>query len=183
MLTLDLSSFPILRTERLLLRAPHMGDASALFTMRSDERTMQYIGRRRATTQADAEELLQRIRTEQETNTGISWAITRHGDDTMIGTIGYYRIKFEHYRGEVGYMLNPDHWRKGIMREALNAVVQCGFERLGFHSIEADTDPLNTGSNALLAACGFTREGLFKESFFWNGTFQDSAVWSKLAPR
>ncbi|QQR86586.1 MAG: GNAT family N-acetyltransferase [Flavobacteriales bacterium] len=183
MLTLDLSDFPTLRTERLLLREPRMHDAAALFAMRSDERVMQYIGRRRATTLADAEELLARIDSERHANMSISWAITLNGDDTMIGTIGYYRIKFEHFRGEVGYMLHADHWRKGIMREAVEAVVQCGFERLGFHSIEADTDPLNIGSNALLASCGFTREGLFKESFFWNGCFQDSAVWSRLAPR
>lgn len=183
MLTLDLSDFPTLRTERLLLREPRSTDAPALFSMRSDESVMQYIGRRRATTLADAEELLDRIAADRASNTGITWAITLHGDDTIVGTIGYYRIKFEHYRGEVGYMLHADHWRKGIMREALEAVVQCGFDRLGFHSIEADTDPLNTGSNALLASCGFTREGLFKESFFWNGTFQDSAVWSRLAPR
>jgi ribosomal-protein-alanine N-acetyltransferase len=102
-------------------------------------------------------------------------------DDTMIGAIGYYRLKKEHYRGEVGYLLAIEHWRKGIMREALDAVVECGFKRLGFHSIEAITSPENTASNALLASCGFVREGLFKEDFFWNGEFRDSAHWSKLA--
>ena len=68
------------------------------------------------------------------------------------------------------------------MHEALEAVVACGFERLGFHSIEAITDPRNEASNALLLRCGFTREGLFKEDFFWNGEFLDSAVYSRLAP-
>ena len=183
MLVLDLSPFPVLRTERLVLREVRRTDAQALFDMRSDERVMRYIGRTRANSMADVEELIDRIQNEQRANTSISWVLTLHGQDTMIGTIGYYRLKPEHYRGEVGYMLHPAHWRTGLMREALEAVVSCGFNRLGFHSIEADTDPLNLASNGLLAACGFVREGLFRENFYWEGVFRDSAVWSRLAPK
>lgn len=130
----------------------------------------------------EVEQLIERILNDLRENNGISWAITLHGDDIMLGTIGFYRLKKEHYRGEVGYALHSDHWRQGIMHEALEAVVACGFERLGFHSIEAITDPRNEASNALLLRCGFTREGLFKEDFFWNGEFLDSAVYSRLAP-
>jgi ribosomal-protein-alanine N-acetyltransferase len=101
----------------------------------------------------------------------------------VIGTIGYYRMKLEHFRGEVGYMLAPEHWRQGLMSEALEAAVQCGFQRFGLHSIEAVTDPKNIASNALLKRCGFVREGLFKENYYWNGRFFDSAVWSRMAPR
>ncbi len=106
---------------------------------------------------------------------------TLKGDDRMIGTAGFYRLKKEHFRGEIGYMLSPDHWRKGIMSEAVEAVVQCGFGQLGFHSIEAVTDPANTASNRLLERLGFVREGYFREDFFFDGRFYDSAVWSRLA--
>lgn len=182
MLVIDLTSFPTLTTERLVLRALVATDAPALFTIRAHERVMQFIGRRRATNVQDALDLIAAIQQGQQANDGITWAITLKGDDTLIGTIGYYRLKKEHYRGEIGYMLSADHWRKGIMGEALDAAVTCGFSRLGFHSIEADTDPLNVASNTLLARHGFVREGLFKENFFWNGEFKDSAVWSRLAP-
>ncbi len=79
-------------------------------------------------------------------------------------------------------MLHPDHWRHGVMGEALQAVVQCGFQRLGFHSIEAMTDARNEASNGLLRKQGFTQEALFREDFYWDGQFLDTAVWSKLAP-
>ena len=182
MLELDLTPFPTLHTERLILRAITAEDAPALFRIRSDTRIMKHIGRPIATQMAEVEQLIERTLTDLRENNGISWAITLHGDDIMLGTIGFYRLKKEHYRGEVGYALHSDHWRKGIMREALEAVVTCGFERLGFHSIEAITDPRNEASNALLLRCGFNREGLFKEDFFWNGEFLDSAVYSRLAP-
>ncbi len=183
MLEMDLAEFPLLTTGRLVLRELSLADAPALFAMRSDERIMRHIGRPIATGLEDAIALIERIVKERSTNEGITWGMTLRDDDTVIGTIGYYRLKLEHHRGEIGYMLAADHWGKGLMGEALDAAVACGFERFRFHSIEAVTDPRNAPSNKLLERHGFVREGLFKENYYWNGEFQDSAVWSKLAPR
>lgn len=183
MITLDLSTFPTLTTERLRLRELLPADAPALYAMRSDERVMAHIGRPRATTLQDTEELIARIAKDRAENSGITWGLTLLDADALIGTIGYYRLKLEHHRGEIGYMLGFDHWGRGLMGEALEAAVACGFEQFRFHSIEAVTDPRNTASNKLLERHGFAREGLFKENFLWNGEFQDSAVWSRLAPR
>ncbi len=182
MLELDFSAFPELRTERLHLRELTQADAPALHSMRSDPRVMQHIGRPHSTTLADSEALILRVAEDRMQNTGITWGITLGADPLVIGTIGYYRLKPEHHRGEIGYLLAADHWRKGFMGEALEAAVGVGFERFRFHTIEAITDPLNTASNALLARHGFVREGLFKENYLWNGVFHDSAVWSRMSP-
>ncbi len=183
MLTLDLSDFPRLATDRLVLRELSVDDAPALFAMRSDDRVMRHIGRPRAGALEDAFTLIERIAHDRSANEGITWGLSVHGDDTLIGTIGYYRLKLEHHRAEIGYMLGFDHWGKGLMGEALDAAVACGFERFKFHSIEAVTDPRNGPSNKLLERHGFAREGLLRENYYWNGEFQDSAVWAKLAPR
>lgn len=182
MLELDFSVFPELRTERLHLRELTQADAPALHAMRSDPRVMQHIGRPLSTTLADSELLIEQIAQGRKDNTGITWAITLNTDPTVIGTIGYYRLKPEHHRGEIGYLLAADHWRKGYMGEALEAAIDAGFQRFRFHTIEAITDPLNTASNALLARHGFVREGSFKENYLWNGVFHDSAVWSRMSP-
>jgi ribosomal-protein-alanine N-acetyltransferase len=183
MLQLDLSVFPELLTERLLLRELVLADAPALFALRSDPRVMQHIGRPRPPAVSEVEELINTIRQDRLDNNGITWAISLKGSPDLIGSIGFYRLKKEHFRAEVGYMLHPDHWRHGVMGEALQAVVQCGFQRLGFHSIEAMTDARNEASNGLLKKQGFTQEALFREDFYWDGQFLDTAVWSKLAPR
>ena len=70
-------------------------------------------------------------------------------------------MKKEHYLGEVGHALHSDHWRNGILTEALTAVLQCGSQRFRSHGIEAGTDPRNTSSNAVLERCGFIREAFF----------------------
>ena len=77
-------------------------------------------------------------------------------------------------------MLHPAHWRKGIMKEAIHAVVDYGFNILGFHSIEALLSPENIASSMVLERTGFVKEGHLKESFHFNGKFGDTAIYSRL---
>ncbi|MBK9288896.1 MAG: GNAT family N-acetyltransferase [Flavobacteriales bacterium] len=70
MLDLDLSTFPTLRTERLVLRQLTLGDAAAIHSLRQDPRTMEHIGRPLSTSLADAEDLIQRRRTTGRTAKG-----------------------------------------------------------------------------------------------------------------
>lgn len=182
MLTADLSALVELRTPRLLLRPFVPEDAEALYLLRSDERVMAMIGRPRTSTFADAVALIERTRADQEASRAVSWAVQLAGASAMCGTIGLYRPSWEHHRVEVGYLLHPKHWGQGLMGEALRAVVDLAFERYGFHSMEAITDPRNTASRRLLEKNGFVLEGLFKENYHWNGMFLDSAVYSMLRP-
>ncbi len=155
-----------------------------MYRLRSDARAMGAIGRSVATSIDEARELLDRMGTSWNEGNAIAWAITlKDDDDRLIGTIGFHRLMKEHFRAEIGYMLHPDHWRKGIMGEALEAVVDHGFSRMGLHSIEANTDPRNTPSNSLLKKHGFKQEGLLKENFYRNGEFLDTAIWSRINDR
>ena len=183
MLDPQFTPFPILTTARLVLRAITVDDAAAIFRIRSDQRVMRYIGKEPTNSIEDALRLIADVQLDLEKNDAITWAITKKGVDKMIGTIGYYRLKKEHHRGELGFALDADQWRQGIMSEAIPAVVECGFDRFGFHGIEAITDRENVPTNGLLEACGFVREGLIRESYLWRGHFRDSAIWCKLAPR
>lgn len=183
MLTLDLSVFPILRTERLVLRELVKVDALALHRMRSDERVMRHIPRDRERTVEESERLIDTIAQGRQENNSLTWGITLKDEGTLIGTVGYYRLQLEHHRGEVGYLLHPDHWGQGFAAEALSAAVDHGFQVLKFHSIEAVTDPENHASNRLLERSGFVLEAHFRENYLRNGEFLDSLVWSKLTPR
>ncbi len=180
MLQIVLSPFPEIRTPRLLLRASTPADADALFNLRSDEAVMKYIGRPKPKSIEDILQLIEVIQNRVATNEGIEWAITLQSTGGHIGTISFHRLIKEHYRAEVGYMLHPAYQRMGIMSEALNAVVAHGFNTMGLHSIEAQLDPNNIASAKLLEANGFVREGLFKENHYWNGRFNDTAVYSLL---
>jgi ribosomal-protein-alanine N-acetyltransferase len=181
-LELDFFPFPVLRTKRLLLRAIVPADAQALFVLRSDPRVMQHIGRPLAKTVEDAETLLESMRSTFENRTSIVWAITRHGDPELVGTIGFWRIAAEHHHGELGYILRPDLWGQGITREAAIAIIHHGFAAFQFHRIEACVDPANTASIKLLESLGFAREAHLVQNFLFGGVFLDTLMYGRLHP-
>ncbi|OOV25855.1 alanine acetyltransferase [Flavobacterium sp. LM5] len=180
MLTINFSPFPNLETERLILRRVSTDDINEIFALRSNPETMKYIPRPLVTNEEEALAHFKMIDDKIETNEGINWAITLKGNNTMIGLIGHYRIKPEHYRAEVGYMILPEYHGKGITTEAVQCVVDYGFTRMKLHSIEGVIDPENGASEKVLQKCGFVKEAHFKENEYFGGKFIDAVVYSIL---
>ncbi|MFN2439800.1 MAG: GNAT family N-acetyltransferase [Chitinophagaceae bacterium] len=180
MLTINLDPFPILETNRLALRQINKDDANEIFILRSDPRVMQYIHRPIAKTLDDALQLIQIIADAETNSNGITWAITLKETGQLIGTIGYWQMQKEHYRAEIGYLLSPDFQGKGMMQEAITAVIHYGFTEMKLHTIEADVDPNNIASIKLLECNGFIKEGYFKENYFFDGKFLDTVIYSLL---
>ncbi len=174
--------FPVLHTERLTLRKMNDGDLNQLFKIRSDKENMKYISRPVAQTMQDVIDLMGRTEDAFNNQDGINWAIARKEDDLMMGSIGFYRMKKEHYRAEVGYQIHKDFQLKGVTYEALKRVVDYGFKEMKLHSIEADINPDNIASIKLIEKGGFKKEGYFKEVFFFEGKFYDSFVYSLINP-
>ena len=119
MVNINFTPFPNLETERLYLRRITNEDVNEIFSLRSDKETMKYVPRPLAKTLEDAMEHIALINSKIETNEGINWAITIKNEPKLIGIIGHYRIKPEHYRAEIGYMLLPEYHGKGIITEAI----------------------------------------------------------------
>lgn len=178
----DFSSFPTLHTERLVLREPTPTDAERYFHLRNDERTMAFIGRKRPQRVEEAAAMLDLLVQDRIAGERLGWLISLKDDPAMIGSVGLYKLKPEHHCAEAGYQLAHAHWGKGLMQEALNAVVHYAFSELRAHRVEAMTDPRNERSRVLLERCGFSLEGILRESFYWNGVFHGSAVYARLAP-
>lgn len=182
MLTLSFDPFPELDTERLQLRRMTEDDTHDLFLIRSDSENMRFLARPLVTSHDEARKLLETIDTGIKNNDHISWGIKFKGEKRLVGTIGYYRMKPEHYRGEVGYVLHHEFQGQGLMSEALKTVLDYGFGQMKLHSIEAVTDPRNLASQSLLLRHGFVREAHFRENFHFNGEFLDSVHYSLLTP-
>ena len=165
-----------------MLRQLTIADAAEVFFLRSDETVMKYIERPRAESIDDAIHFINMVNLSAEENNGINWGITLKGEKQLIGYLGYYRMRPEHHRAEVGYALHPHRQGKGIASEALAAVLEYGFRVMKLHSVEANVNPENTASIKLLERNGFVREAYFKEDFLWEGKFLDSAIYSLLTP-
>ncbi len=151
--------------------------------MRTDDRVMKYIGRPRPKDMEDILAFIEKMRKMVADNEGVTWAMTLKDDPKLMGHISFHRLIKEHDRAEVGYMMHPDFYGKGMMSEALKAVLHYGFNTMGLHSVEAIASPLNSASIKILERNGFVREAYFKEDFFWEGQYLDSVVYSLLAPK
>ena len=183
MLQFNFDPFPIINTGRLLLRAINMADTKEIFALRSDEEVLKYLDRPAAKSMEDAVEFIQKNIDQLQANEGISWAITLKEMTELIGIIGYWKIDREHHRSEIGYMLFPAHQQKGLMQEAITAVLQYGFETMHLHTVEANVNPDNEASKKLLLKNNFVQEAYFKENYYFEGKFLDSAIFSLLAAK
>lgn len=183
MLALSFSPFPELQTSRLVLKQITAKDAPALFELRSNPEVMKHLGRPLAKSVEEVEAFIQLLTGFLEKNEGITWGVFTNDGSPLRGTIGFWQIQKEHYRAEIGYLLHPALQGKGIMHEAMAAVLKHGFETMNLHSVEANVKPGNTASEKLLLRSGFVQEGYFRENYYANGVFSDSAVYSLLAPK
>ena len=182
MLEVNFNPFPVLYTDRLILRRFTHDDTNELFLLRSNEDVMRYVNRLRPKSNEDITQLIDKMTGMVDNNDGIPWAVTLKNETKLIGHVSFHVLKKEHFRAEVGYMLHPDFFRKGIMSEALRAVLDYGFKTMGLHSVEAIVNPENIASINLLERNNFIREAYFKEDFYWQGKFLDSAIYSLIAP-
>ncbi len=182
MLVVNFNPFPVLQTERLHLRELNEEDAKEIFFLRSDAGVLKYLGRAPAQIIEEAFTFIKMIKENQQNNEGILWAVTLKDDNKLIGTLGFWNLTKQHYRAEIGYVLNPEFHGKGIMHEALAKVLDHGFSLMKLHSVEANVNPKNAASIKLLKKNNFIREGYFKENYFFDGKFSDSAVYSLLTP-
>lgn len=180
MSTFSFLPFKNLESERLLLRQITTEDINEIFALRSNPETMKYIPRPLVTTMEQAMEHIKMIQDKIETNEGINWAITLKSDPKMIGIIGHYRIRWEHFRSEIGYMLLPEYHGKGIITEAIQLMIDFGFNEMNMHSLEAIIDPKNTASARVLEKNNFLKEAHLIENEYYDGKFLDTVIYSLL---
>ncbi len=174
------NEFPLLETDRLILRELCLNDAEDIFEIYSNEEVMKYFGKNTYKKLSEAELMIELCIRAFKDKEGIRWGLVLKSTGELIGSAGIWRIIKKHLRGEIGYDLKITHWNKGIMTEALRAVTEFGFNKMNLHSLEANIDPDNEASRKLLGKTGFSKEGYFRESYFQEGKFTDSEIYSML---
>ncbi len=175
--------FPLLETERLVLREITLDDAAFWLRNFSDPDVVDLTAfEPPADLAAAKEEILQYAIRLFEQGHGFRWGITVRPSPELVGTLGYHMwVREGGNRARVGYELLREHRRRGIMTEALRAILAYGFETMGLNRVEVLTDPKNTASIGLLENLGFRREGVLRENTHFRGRFVDDAVYSLLA--
>jgi ribosomal-protein-alanine N-acetyltransferase len=165
-----------LETKDFRLRPSAITDAEAMFSMLSDSESMKYWTDPPISKLEEAVQVLKKDLASDAGNNSMCWAVTRKGEDEMIGKCILFQHSEKNQRAEIGYLLNRKYWRQGDMKQAVGAVIEFAFSTLNLHRIEADVDTENAASIGLLEQFGFKREGLFRERWHVYGEWQDSVM-------
>lgn len=155
---MNFTPFPEIKTERLLLRKLQASDCEVILFLRTDKDVTKFIERpehRKTKTLSQAIELIKEFESYIERNSSISWGITLKHEPSIIGTICLWNFTQNDKVAEVGYDLDPRYQNKGLMSEALKAIVAFGFHELKLEKIEAFTHAENLPSTQLLDTQGF----------------------------
>ncbi|CAM2812161.1 GNAT family N-acetyltransferase [Chryseobacterium flavum] len=168
--------FPVLETERLILRQLTLNDTQDLFEYFSRDEVMEYYDLETFKTEEDARRIIRHFNSSFEKGKGYRWALELKSSKKVIGTCGYHNWYREHFKAEVGYELNPLFWRQSFMKEALLPVLTFGFETMRLHRVDAFIDPSNISSEKLLTSLNFQAEGILRDFFFEKGKFVDAKI-------
>lgn len=172
--------FPILETERLLLREITEEDAAIIFSILSKDEVTRYYGQETLETIDQAKDIIKNHQKKFVENRGFRWGIVKKDTNHLIGTIGLDSYIIKQRRADIGYEIHPDQWGKGYATEAALKVISYGFDVLNLMRIGAVVFPENSPSNKLLNRLGFQKEGTLRNYIFQNGKSFDTFVYSIL---
>jgi len=155
MLHLNFEQFPVLTTERLILRQLTRDDAPEIFMLRSDDAVNEFIDRQKAIHLDEAIQFISKINNGIAKNEAMYWGIQFKNEARLVGTICYWNIIKEKDCAEIGYELLPAFQGKGIMQEAIETVLRFAFDSLKFSSVVAIAHKENIPSLKVLQRNNF----------------------------
>lgn len=175
------STLPTLSGQRVILRWPSESDAAELFEIFGDPDVTRFWSHGPFRNVEEAEGLVREIHRFFAERVLFQWVVVDRLSGGVIGTCTLHRWCGRHRRAEVGFALRKSLWGGGWMRDAVSVMIDFAFSTLNFHRLEADVDPRNQRSLALLERLGFRREGLLAERFHAGDEIQDSVLLGLLA--
>lgn len=171
---------PILETPRLTLRKMTMRDAPDIFHYSRDEEVARHVLWEAHQSLWETRGYVRFLLHQYRSGLPGSWGIELKETGRVIGTIGYMNYSEDNRTAEIGYSLSREHWGKGLMTEALTAVIDESFRTLKLHRIEAMHFTDNPASGRVMAKCGMRHEGHLRERICCKGVFRDVEMWGIL---
>lgn len=114
--------------------------------------------------------------------TNYGFVIHEHGSSTVAGYIEISNIVRGPFQsGYLGYYMFKGYEHRGYMKWALGAVMKTAWKKLKLHRLEANIQPGNTASIALVIGLGFASEGYSPDYLKIGGRWCDHERWAVLA--
>ena len=172
----------VIETERLILRPFTMADAQAMFdNWASDPEVTKYVTWPAHGSVAITEMVMKDWVDGYANPDRYNWAVTlkEKGNDP-IGNISAVHIDDSTESAEIGYCMGRAWWGKGVMAEALKAVVDFFMGEVGANRVHAKHDVANPNSGRVMVKGGMKFEAVIRQSGRNNQGIVDLAHYSIL---
>jgi ribosomal-protein-alanine N-acetyltransferase len=166
-------SLPELDTPRLRLRKLRLSDASDMFEYARDHDVSKYTLWEPHSSIDETNRIIEGFIKSYQKGEIENWAIEYRENAKLIGTCGYFFWIPEYARAEIQYALSKDYWGKGLMTEALHAILDFGFNKMELNRIEAKCMVENAASEKVMQRLGMKYEGILREYVFAKSRFYD----------
>ena len=174
------ANLPPLHTPRLTLRAARMSDARDMYEYSRDPEVARHVlWEAHSSIRQTRAYLRYLIRQYRDGGPG-TFVIELTAERKAIGTIGLMWLQRDSRSAEVGYSLSRAYWNRGLMSEALAAVLAFCFDTLRLNRVEAQHEADNPASGAVMRHAGMRREGLLRQRIYNKGRYVDVELYSIL---
>jgi ribosomal-protein-alanine N-acetyltransferase len=172
--------FETIETDRLILQKMNSKTMNQIFETKNENEIKNILGIT-SEDEFDRQKKIHQYGYESFNKKMMNFKIVDKQSSRIIGNCGFHTWNPQHCRAEVGYDLNSDEFKnKGLMKEALEKVIEFGFQEMNLNRIEALIDENNMPSRKLLEHFDFTKEGIIRGHYLVNGVFEDSVLYSLL---
>ena len=170
-----------IETPRLILRRAVRKDADAMCrNWASDPEVTKYLTWPTHSTVDISKRVLDSWIKEYKKDDYYQWMIVLKELGQPIGSISVVQQRQDIGQAEIGYCIGNRWWHKGIMSEALSAVMGYLFAEVGMNRVEARHDPQNPHSGGVMRKCGMKFEGVMRASDRNNQGICDAAHYAIL---
>jgi len=168
----------LVRGERVHLRRPTPRDADGF---REGVRASRSLHRGWVAPPADEEAFAAYVRRSRRPDFE-ALLVGRNEDGTMAGVFNLSQIFLGPFRGAyLGFYAFEPLAGQGFMHDGIRLVFRHAFGTLGLHRLQANVQPGNDASLALIRGAGFRREGYARRYLKIGGRWRDHEMWALLA--
>ena len=165
----------LVRGADVSLRHPTPGDRDAFVAAAVRSRELHHSW----TTAPDTDEAFHAYLERSERDRESCLLVTRNDDDALVGVYNLSEIvRGSFQNGYLGYYAFVPHAGRGAMREAMPLVFEHAFGQLGLHRLQANVQPGNAASRALLEATGWREEGFAPRYLHIDGDWRDHVMYA-----
>jgi [ribosomal protein S5]-alanine N-acetyltransferase len=170
---------PTIELDRARLRPLRVADASALYAYLRDP-VVTELTSYPVVSVPMVEAIIERSLSRWAAGEPSKWGIALQQDDQLVGTCGFNEWSKVHGWAELAFDLAQAHWGKGLMRQAVAAVLQWTYRQDLVNRVHAFVRVDNRRSERLLERSGFVREGCLRSYRVCRGQPHDFYIYALL---